>query len=161
MTDDSANIDEIDRQILLALQADARQTNRALSQRVGVAPSTSLQRVRDLERRGTITGYGADIDLAALGLSVQAMVAVRLRPKTNEVVHGFVEAVWRLPETLSVTQLTGIDDVLVHLVVPTVDQLRSLVLDRIARAPGVVDERTSLVFDHRRRRVIDPATGLV
>lgn len=157
MADLPPNIDETDARILAELQSDARQTNRALAAAVGVAPSTSLDRVRDLERRGVITGYGADVDIAALGRPVQAMVAVRLRPKTSEIVDGFVDAVWQLPEALSVTLVTGVDDVLVHLSVPTVDLLRSLVLDHIARAPGVVDERTSIVFEHRRRRVVTPA----
>ncbi len=152
-----ANIDETDARILAELQLDARQTNRALASAVGVAPSTCLDRVRDLERRGVITGYTAEVDIAALGRPVQAMVAVRLRPKTSEVVDGFIESMWDLPETLSVTLVTGTEDALVLLAVPSVELLRSLVLDRIARAPGVVDERTSLVFEHRRRRVVAPA----
>lgn len=155
--DFSPNFDEIDAHILAALQADARQTNRALAERVGVAPSTSLERVRALERRGVLTGYGADVDLKAVGRPVQAMVAVRFRPKTAEIVREFCDAVWELPETLSITLLTGIDDALVHLAVADVETLRSLVLDHIARAPGVVDERTSLVFEHRRRRVVTVA----
>ena len=151
------NFDAIDRALLAALQSDARQTNRALAATAGVAPSTSLDRVRDLERRGVVTGYGADVDLAALGRPVQAMVAVRLHPKTHEIVQGFVDAAWQLPETVSVTLVTGADDALVHLAVPSVEVLRALVLDHIARAPGVVDEHTSLVFEHRRRRVVEPA----
>lgn len=151
-----ANIDSTDARILAQLQSDARQTNKALAEAVGVAPSTCLDRVRELERSGVISGYSAEVDPAALGRPVQAMVAVRLRPKTSEVVDGFVEAMWELPETLSVTLVTGIEDALVHLSVPSVDVLRSSVLDRVARAPGVVDERTSLVFEHRRRQVLEP-----
>ena len=155
---DLPNIDAVDARILDALQSDARQTNRALARQVGVAPSTSLERIRRLEQRGVVTGYTAEVDLRAVGRPVQAMVAVRFHPKTNEVVQGFCDQVWELPETLSITLVTGIDDALVHLAVRDVDTLRSLVLDHIARAPGVVDERTSLVFDHRRRRAVAPAT---
>lgn len=157
MSDGISNLDGIDRSLVQALQSDARQTNRALASHVGVAPSTSLDRVRDLERRGVIRAYGAEVDLGVLGRPVQAMVAVRFRPKTNEVTTRFVDAMWELPQTLSVTLLTGVDDALVHLAVSSVEELRTLVLDRVARAPGVVDERTSLVFEHRRRRVIEPA----
>jgi DNA-binding Lrp family transcriptional regulator len=157
MSPQMSNLDAVDRSLVVALQSDARQTNRALASRVGVAPSTSLERVRDLERRGVVTGYGAEVDLTALGRPVQAMVAVRFRPKTNEVTTRFVEAMWELPQVLSVTLLTGVDDALVHLAVSSVEELRTLVLDRVARAPGVVDERTSLVFEHRRRRVVEPA----
>ena len=155
--DKQPNIDAVDASILASLQHNARLTNRSLAQQVGVAPSTSLERVRSLERRGVVTGYGAEVDLAAVGRPVQAMVAVRFRPKTAEVVERFCAVVWELPETLSITLLTGIDDALVHLAVADVETLRSLVLDHIAGAPGVVDERTSLVFEHRRRRVVSVA----
>ncbi|MBL6925459.1 MAG: winged helix-turn-helix transcriptional regulator, partial [Acidimicrobiia bacterium] len=71
-------IDRTDLQILAELQSDARQTNRALAATVGLAPSTTLDRVRSMEDRGVITGYHATTDLNALGRPIQAMVAIRL-----------------------------------------------------------------------------------
>ena len=152
-----ANIDETDMAILAELQSNARITNKALASSVGVAPSTCLDRVRSLERAGVITGYRTEVDPAALGRSVQAMVAVRLRPKTSDVVEAFLDAMWEMDETMSVTLVTGVDDALVHMCVESVDKLRSSVLERVAQAPGVVDERTSLVFEHRRRHVLGAA----
>jgi len=150
------DVDRTDIQILTALQSDARQTNRALAGTVGLAPSTTLDRVRSLEERGVITGYHATTDLNALGRPIQAMVAIRLRPKTAAIVDQVVERLWSLPETLAVFMLSGIDDILVHLSVSDTEALRHLVLDRISSIEGVVDERTSLVFEHRRRTVLEP-----
>ncbi|MGH3601480.1 MAG: Lrp/AsnC family transcriptional regulator, partial [Pseudonocardiaceae bacterium] len=59
-------MDELDSAIIGHLQSDARQTNRELARRLGVAPSTALERVRLLRRRGVIRGYRAEIRLAAL-----------------------------------------------------------------------------------------------
>ena len=84
------------------------------------------------------------------------MVAIRLHPKTAAIVDRVVEQLWSLPETLSVFMLSGIDDILTHLSVQDTDALRHLVLDRISSIDGVVDERTSLVFEHRRRTVVEP-----
>lgn len=151
------NFDAYDRHILRLLQSDARQTNRALAAAVGLAPSTTLDRVRELERQGAIVGYHARVDLGALSRPLQAMVAVRIRPKTQQIVDAFVDAVWSLPETLSVSLTSGQDDILVHLSVADTDSLRRIVLDKIASLPGVVDERTSLVFEHRRKQVVEPA----
>lgn len=151
-----ANIDRTDVKILAALQSDARQTNRALAATVGLAPSTALDRVRSLEERGVITGYHATTDLHALGRPIQAMVAIRLRPKTAAVVDQVMERLWSIPETLAVFMLSGIDDILVHMSVTDTEALRHLVLDRISSIEGVVDERTSLVFEHRRRTVVAP-----
>jgi DNA-binding Lrp family transcriptional regulator len=149
------NIDRNDAAILRALQSDARQTNRAIATAVGLAPSTTLDRIRDLEARRVITGYHASVDLRQLNRPLQAIVAVRLQPKTREIVDRFVERIWAQPETLAVYLVSGPDDVLVHLSVTDTDRLRHLVLESIASFPGVVDERTSLVFEHRHKTVLD------
>lgn len=149
------NISPADRQILLQLQSNARQTNKALAAAAGLAQSTTLERVRDLERRGVVTGYHADVALAALGRDLQAMVTLRLHPKTAVGIDRLVASLQALPEVLGVYLLSGADDVLVHLGVADADHLRSVVLDQIAGLDGVADERTSIVFEHWRRRVVD------
>lgn len=149
-------IDRSDAEILRGLQSDARQTNRALAAAVGLAPSTTLDRVRGLEQRGVVTGYHAEVDLAALGRPIQAIVALRMRPKTADVVDRAVERLWALPETLGILLVTGVDDVIVHLSVTDTDSLRQLVLEGISSIDGVVDERTSLVFEYRRKTVVEP-----
>lgn len=138
------------------LQRDARQTNRALAKKAGLAPSTTLSRVRDLEQRGVIRGYHADIDLAALGRMLQALVFVRLQPKSDEVIEGFLEHMWALDETIAVHLITGIEDAVVQLAVPDAETLQWVIVNQISSYPGVFDERTSLLFEHRRKDVITP-----
>ncbi len=150
------NLDRSDRVILAELQSDARQTNRAVASSVGLAPSTTLDRIRELERSGVIQGYHAEVDLVALNRPIQALVAVKVQPKTREILDDFIEQVWALPETIAVHLMSGQEDVLVHLAVPDTSRLQRIVIDNIASLPGVVDERTSLVFDHRRRAVVEP-----
>src|SRR5580658_2183050 len=72
------DLDDIDRHIVYELARDARIANNALAERVGIAPSTCLGRVRSLRERGVIRGYHADVDPAALGLALQALIAIRL-----------------------------------------------------------------------------------
>jgi len=151
----SPNISPADRRILRELQSNARQTNKALAAAVDLAQSTTLERVRELERRGVVTGYHADVALGALGRPLEAVVTLRIQPKTAERVESLVGALEALPETLSVFLLSGADDVLVHLAVADADHLRDVVLSRIATLDGVTDERTSIVFEHRRRHVVD------
>ena len=73
------DIDDVDRRILAALHADARIANSALADVVGIAPSTCHGRVRRLQELGVIRGFHADIDPAAIGLPLQAMVSVSLQ----------------------------------------------------------------------------------
>ncbi len=152
----SSSFDDADVTLLRELQADARQTNRALASAAGLAPSTTLARVRDLETRNVITGYHADVDLAALGRGLQALVFVRLQPKSQELINNFLDHVWELPETIGIDLISGIEDAVIHLAVPDADALQDVILNRISGYPGVFDERTSLLFTHKRRQVIDP-----
>ena len=138
------------------LQRDARQTNRALAEKIGLAPSTTLARVRELEANGVIGGYHARVDLSALGRSLQALIFVRFQPKNEALVNGFFDGIWELPEVIGIDLISGSEDAVVHVAVPDVDALNKVVLKKINSFDGVVDERTSLLFEHRRKAVIEP-----
>lgn len=69
-------LDKKDRQILMALQADARQSLSALGKQIGLSQPAMSERVKKLEDAGVIQGYAARIDLAAVGLGLQAVVRV-------------------------------------------------------------------------------------
>ncbi len=149
-------IDRKNVEILRALQADARVSNRALADSIGMSASSTLERTRDLERTGVIGGYHADVDLRALGREIEAFILVRVAPKNRVRVDAVVDEIWALPETVAVSLLSGEIDLIVHVAVASTDHLRDVVVDRIASIQGVVDERTSLLFEHRRKPIIEP-----
>ncbi|MEU1392128.1 MULTISPECIES: Lrp/AsnC family transcriptional regulator [unclassified Nonomuraea] len=139
-------MDELDSAIIRLLQTDARQSNRELARRLGIAPSTCLERVRALTRRGVIRGYHADIDPAALNRSTQAMVSVQVRPLSRAVINAFKQSAAELPEVLSVFVLAGGDDFLLHVAVQDLDHLHSFLLDRLSKRKEIVGFRTSVIF---------------
>ncbi|HEY7484045.1 MAG TPA: Lrp/AsnC family transcriptional regulator [Streptosporangiaceae bacterium] len=149
-------MDELDTAIVQALQDDGRQTNRDLADRLGIAQSTCLERVRALRRRGVITGFHAEVDLPSLGRPVQALINVRLQPKIREAVEGFRDYVTGLPETLAVFVVSGGDDFIIQVAVRDTGQLRDFVLDHVSRHRNIADVRTALVYDHIRKTAIDP-----
>ena len=152
-----AKIDEIDAAILRVLQNDARTTNREVAALVGVAPTTALDRTRALRERGVITGASLDVDLAALGRPVQALISVRVRPPSRKVIEEFQEWVSTLPETLGVFVTTGDQDFIVHVAVPDNEALYAFVIDKLTSRRELADVRTSVVYEHVRRKVIEPA----
>jgi DNA-binding Lrp family transcriptional regulator len=143
-------LDDVDRALLEALSEDARLPNNRLAERVGVAPSTALQRVRALRRAGILRGFHAEIDLAALGRPLQAMVAVRLAVHAREQIEAFTSAVQDLPGVLSVFHLAGATDYLVWLAAADAQDLREFVVDHLATHPAVAHAETSLIYEHRR-----------
>jgi DNA-binding Lrp family transcriptional regulator len=149
-------MDELDSALLAALQTDGRRSNRELAGHLGVAPSTSLERVRSLRSRGVITGVHAAVDLEAVGRPIQAMITVRLRPQNRVVMHGFRDFVAALPETRDVYITTGFEDILVHVAVASTSALQDFVLDSLTRRKEVADVRTSVVFEHVHNPVVTP-----
>ncbi|MFB9877621.1 Lrp/AsnC family transcriptional regulator [Planobispora siamensis] len=154
-------MDELDAEIIRLLQTDARQSNRELARALGVAPSTCLERVRALTRRGVIRGYHAEIDHAALNRSVQAMVSVQVRPLSRAVIESFKDSVSRLPQVLSVFVLAGGDDFLLHVAVQDLDHLHGFLLDQLSQRREIAGFRTSVIFQRVQNSVIsrlpDPA----
>ncbi|HEV7192115.1 MAG TPA: Lrp/AsnC family transcriptional regulator [Jatrophihabitantaceae bacterium] len=144
------SLDGIDRRILAHLARDARMPNNALADAVGIAPSTCLGRVRAMRESGVIRGYYADIDPAALGRPIQAMIAVRLQAHARGHMTEFVAKVARLPEVLNVFFLGGTDDFLVHIAATGTDNLRDFVVVNLSGNPDVALTETNLIFDHVR-----------
>jgi DNA-binding Lrp family transcriptional regulator len=148
----AGELDEIDQTIIRELARDARIANNALADRVGIAPSTCLGRVRSLRERGVIRGYHADVDPAALGRPLQAMIAVRLQSNARGRIREFVSGVARLPEVLNVFFLAGKDDFLLHVAASSTAGLRDLV-ERLSSNADVAYTETSLIFEHIRADV--------
>lgn len=143
-------LDAVDRAILHELAADARLPNNALADRVGVAPSTCLMRVRVLREHGVIRGFHADIEPTALGRDLQAMIAVRLAGHARGHMGPFVTRVARLPEVLDVYFVAGVNDYLLHVAVGTTVDLRDFVAEHLNRDPDVASTETNLIFEHTR-----------
>jgi DNA-binding Lrp family transcriptional regulator len=143
-------VDDIDRAILELLAADARITNQQLAARVGVAPSTALTRLRGLRERGVIRGFHAELDLAALGRPLQALIAVRLAVHAREQIDAFTSAVRQLPGVLMVFHLAGATDYLVWVAARDAQDLREFVVDHLATHTAVAHAETSLIYEHSR-----------
>lgn len=143
------NLDETDRRIVLELARDARLPNNTLARLAGIAPSTCLGRVRALRERGVIRGYHADVDPAALGRPLQAMIAVRLQSDARGHIRAFVADVATRDEVLNVFFLAGKDDFLLHVAAASTEDLRDFVEDLSSNADVAYTE-TSLIFEHVR-----------
>src|SRR5579875_3382947 len=146
-------LDDVDRRLLRELAADARLPNNALAERVGIAPSTCLSRVRALRASGVIRGYHADVDPAALGRPIQAMIAVRLQSHARGHIPAFMAKIAALPEVLNVFFLGGADDFHVHIAATSTDNLRDFVVVNLSRDPDVARTETNLIFEHVRAGV--------
>ncbi len=142
------DLDRTDFAILRALQASARLPNKKLAERVGVAPSTCLERVRRLVSSGVLRGFHAEVATEAMGIGLQAMIAVRLRQHSRDMVDGFRRYALGLREVLAVFHVAGATDFLVHVAVRDSNHLRDLAMDAFTTRPEVARLETNLIFEH-------------
>ncbi|MGE6757815.1 Lrp/AsnC family transcriptional regulator [Corallococcus interemptor] len=145
-----ATLDRIDREILEALQNNARLSNKELAAKVGLAPSSCLARVKRLETDGVIRSYRAELDPRPLGLGLQALIAVQLRLHVGEHFGSIGDHLRSLPETVAVYCLGGTTDFLVHVVCRDTEHLRVLTIQSFTSRPEVSRIETSLVFSFAR-----------
>ena len=139
-------MDALDRKILGALQQDAKVKNAGLARKLGVAPSTMLERIRRLEERGYLNGFKAVVNPEKLGFDVQALVSVSLGQHSTKTIRPFEQAVKSIPNILVCYHVTGRFDYILLLVAKNLKDLGILVKEHIAAIPGVGKTETFLVF---------------
>lgn len=122
-----SGLDQTDRQILIALSADARISTAKLGRRVGLSAPSVSDRLRRLEDRGVIRGYGVDIDPAALGLPLAAWL--RIRPVPGNL-HKVASLLDELQEIVECDRITGEDCFIAKAHIASVLELERLI-DRI------------------------------
>jgi len=105
MTDDSA-LDEVDWDLLSALQADGRASFAELGRLVSMSPSAVAERVRRLEERGVIGSYRAVVVPDRVGLVIQAYVRLRYPAANYRPFHSLLDST---PEILEAHHVTGDD----------------------------------------------------
>ena len=103
----TAQLDDIDRQILHLLQRDARMTNAAIAAEVGLTGPSVFERIRKLEQRGVIRGYTINIDPAALGKPMTAFI--RLVAAFDDRYDSGVKAIGEDPDVLECYNVAGED----------------------------------------------------
>lgn len=143
-------IDNVDRRILNALHADARIPNSALADMVGIAASTCHGRLRRLQEVGVIRGFYTDVDPAAVGRPLQAMIAVSLQSNARGRIRHFIAEIRTLPQVIDVYFLAGADDFMIHVAARDTEDLRAFVVENLNADPDVAGTQTSLIFEHLR-----------
>jgi Lrp/AsnC family leucine-responsive transcriptional regulator len=140
-------LDGTDRRLLLALSKDGRRSAAALALELGVSRQAVAERIRQLESRGVIRGYRADIDPAALGLLVRAQVRLTTNytvgvTKEKEIVRRLVSH----PMVRSVYRVSGEDCFVAQVVCRRIEDVNTVLLD--LQATGALQSsRTAFVLE--------------
>lgn len=148
MPDGHAPIDDIDRRLLAVLAAEGRISINELAGRADVSRATAYSRFDRLRERGVITGFSADIDRRAVGLTVTALILVNVEQRTWK--HS-LEELGALPGVDHVALTSGAFDFVLSVRVPDVGTLRDVLLVRLQGMRQVRGTQTVFVLDERHQ----------
>lgn len=147
---DKTGLDRIDRRIVALLQKDARRSNKELAVAVGLAPSSCHGRVQRLLARGVLRGFHAEVDPHALGVHLQAVVAVQLTGNPKERIASFLDHARSREEVVEIFHVAGKNDLLLHVAVRDVDHMRRLIMEEFSARPEVAQIESAIVYAHER-----------
>src|SRR5258708_33911828 len=139
-------LDDIDRRIISALQADGRLSIVDLADRVGLSPTPCQRRVKRLEEEGVIMRYAALVSPEALGLGLQALVQVTLDDHSEKTVEAFEAAIRGRSEVVACYAVTGDMDFFLHVLSPDLATFTDFALKPRLRMPGVRGTRSSFIM---------------
>ena len=150
------NLDELDRQILMELQGNARIANAELARRLNLSPPAVHARVRRLEEQGYIHGYVALLDRERLGFDMLCFIQISLQLHQIEQVNHFRTTIQQIPEVLECHHVTGEYDYLLKVAIRNRQDLERFVVHRLTPAPGVARIHTSLVLSEIKNETALP-----
>lgn len=142
-------LDDIDRRIVEALSANARISLKELAEEAGLSSPSTAERLRRLEERGVIDGFTINVDPAALGFLLQAIVRIRPMPGMLHTVERMIQ---ETPEFIECDKVTGEDCFIGRLVVRTIGDL-DRILDRIVER---AETNTSIIKGTPVKRRLPP-----
>jgi DNA-binding Lrp family transcriptional regulator len=122
-------IDSLDARLIAALRAQPRVGLLEISRQLGVARGTVQSRLAKLEARGVVTGYGPEVDPAAMGFGISAFMLVEL---TQGRLDEAVEGLERVPEVIEADAVSGPQDLICRVVARDTEHLQELVNELLA-----------------------------
>jgi Lrp/AsnC family leucine-responsive transcriptional regulator len=149
----STDLDAIDLEILKALQRQGRIQMQTLAELVGLSSPAVAERVRKLEERGIICGFGAQIDPRYLGLDISAFIMVRVDSSKNY--PGFLKQAIAHEEVMEIHAITGEASHVLKIRTRNTATLEAL-LAEMQRWPGVIGTRTNLVLSTHKETLALP-----
>ena len=140
-------LSKIDLKILHELQREGRLTYSALAERVGLSTSPCMERVKKLERAGTIRGYSAQVDPSQLNAGLVVFVQIRLERKSKDIFRRFKLAASKLDQVQECFLVSGNFDYLIKARVADMSEYREFLGETLLTLPGVQESTSYVVME--------------
>lgn len=126
-------IDRLDARLITTLRKLPRVGLLEIARQLGVARGTVQARLGKLEARGVITGYGPEVDPAAMGYPISAFILVELAQGQLDEAVAVMEAI---PELLEADAISGPQDLICRVVAEDTEHLQGVV-NKLTATPAI------------------------
>src|SRR3989442_2904183 len=124
----AVELDEVDIQLLTALQEDADRTNVELARLAGLSPAATLHRVLRLKESGVIRVISAQLDPAAAGFPLQVYVTATLARHDPRSSRVFDDLIRSMPQIVMADNVAGQTDYFLSVVARDVAGLQNVLV---------------------------------
>ena len=125
--------------LLYELTQDGSISVPILSKKLGINASVLYSRIKRLLKKKLIKKFTIIIDDSLLGIGVKASVGINRDPKLKDSIHkNFME----IPEVVSISEVTGRFDILIHVFAKDLEALHTVVIEKIGKIDGIQNTET-------------------
>ena len=151
-------LDQIDKKLLDLLQADCKQTNKALAAALGLSVTAVFERIRKLERAAIIKDYVAILNKENINKNFIAFCHIKLVQHSQDYVVRFERQVAQLKEVLECYHISGDYDYILKVLVADMLEFRTFMVEKLTKIDHIgsthsmfmineVKHSTKIVFD--------------
>lgn len=146
-------LDDIDIQLLKALQKDAKANTKELCELLHLSKTPVYERMRRLECEGVIKGYSAIIDNAKVGLPLVVFCNVSLAVHDDEHIERFKKDIMEINEIMECYSTGGVFDFLIKVVLKDMEEFNKFVFEKLTKVHGIVKMQSSFVLSEIKHKI--------
>ena len=139
-------MDEFDRKLLRAHQAEPELTVQELAERVGLSHTPCWRRLKKLEADGVIKGRAVILDPEALGLSITVFAQIKVKQHDEHTLEVFERSARARPEIVECFSMSGDSDFLLRIVTGSVSDYEQFLKRTLLHLPGVGSVNSSFAL---------------
>ena len=140
-------LDNIDRNILRALQHDCKQSSVEIADQVGLSQTPCLRRIKNLESAGVIEKYTAVLNQSLLGYGMTFYTRIWLTGQDVETVDRFTSGIQKLPNVVECHLMAGDCDFILRILAKDIEDYRRFQIDHLNSLPGVQNVKTEIPME--------------
>jgi len=143
-----AKVDDLDLKLLSELKKDGSISIPLLAKKLNINASVLYSRIKRLIKKKMIKKYTIDIDESQLGFGVKAYVGINRDPKFKAEIH---ENLLKIAEIDRIIEVTGRFDLMVGALAEDLEQLHSIVVDKIGKIDGIQNTETFVELERTEK----------